>query len=239
MPGSVAIGNKGDVYIADTNNHLLRMVTVSGIIATLAGIYGRNGFNHEAIISTNSYLNYPTDVLVSAADSDVYICDSFNHRIRRVSAADGIITSYAGSSNVGGYNSDNILAINARLNYPTGIGMDRSGVLYIADTLNHRIRKVDLNGIISTVAGTLAYTHAHTHIYTHQPLLILLLLLIRILPGNGLAGFAEGYLTATRTYLSHPSDVAVGNNGCFYIADTYNNAVRVVNAAGIISPFAG
>ena len=108
------------------------------------------GYSGDGGAATNAGLNYPSGVAVDAA-GNLYIADSDNKRIRKVDT-NGIITTVAGNGSAG-YSGDGGAATNARLYYPTGVAVDASGNLYIADTENNRIRKVDTNGIITTVAG--------------------------------------------------------------------------------------
>ena len=146
-PSAVAVDAAGIFYIADFNNNRIRQVS-GGVITTIAGT-GFAGFGGDGGLATNGSVNAPLGVAVDAAGT-LYIADSFNNRIRRVSG--GVITTIVGSG-VAGSSGDGGLAINARLNIPEGIAVDGAGTLYFADTNNHRIRQVS-GGVISTVAGT-------------------------------------------------------------------------------------
>lgn len=122
-----------------------------GTIATIAGT-GSIGFNGDGIPATSAKLN-GSNVAVDAA-GNMYIADSFNHRIRRVDAATGLIATVAGNGSWG-FNGDGIAATSAWLNTPSGAAVDVTGNVYIADPGNQRIRRVDIGtGLISTVAGT-------------------------------------------------------------------------------------
>ena len=121
------------------------------ILTVVAGT-GKAGYNGDFIPATSAELNIPVGIAFDAA-GNLYISDNDNARIRRVSAATGIITTYAGTG-VSGYNGDNSPARLAQLNDPYHISFDPSGNLYIADASNNRVRKVDTAGIITTVAGT-------------------------------------------------------------------------------------
>ncbi len=142
----------GNVYIADTFNHVIRKVTVStGIITTLAGT-GSGGYSSDNVPATSANLYDPTGLVVDSA-GNVYIADYDNHRIRKVTVSTGIITTVAGtgSQNFGG---DGGAATSAILYYPSGITLDAAGNIYIADSENDRIRKVTVStGIITTIAG--------------------------------------------------------------------------------------
>jgi sugar lactone lactonase YvrE len=207
-PSGVAVDGAGNVYIADTNNHRVRKVTAgTAIITTLAGT-GSAGFLGDGGPATGAQLNYPSGLAVNAA-GDVFIADQNNHRIRRVAAGTGLITTVVGSGTPG-YGGDGGVATAAHLDYPNAVALDDAENLYIADTYNHRIRKVAAStGIITTIAG------------------------------NGGAGY-NGDGLATGATLSYPSGVAVDGVGNVYIGDTYNHRIRkVAPATGIISTVAG
>jgi hypothetical protein len=144
-PGGVAVDSAGDLYIADSSNNRIRKVT-NGVITTVAGGGASIGDNGPAV---GAQLAGPGGVAVDSA-GNLYIADEFNHRIRKVT--NGAITTVAGNG-VPGFNGDNIPAISAQLNFPTGVAVDSAGNLYVADEANSRIRKV-ANGVITTAAGT-------------------------------------------------------------------------------------
>ena len=212
----VTVDVGGNLFIADLGNNRIRKVTTNGIIMTVAG-NGTNSFFATGVISTNSYsgdggaatnaaLNSPTDVAVDAG-GNLFIADSRNNRIRMV-ALNGIITTVAGNGTQS-YSGDGGTATNAALNSPNGIAMDANGNLLIADTGNNRIRKVDINGIITTLAG------------------------------NGTNGYSGDGSAATNAEILHPSGVAVDTAGNVFIADTYNERIRKLDANGIIMTVAG
>ena len=151
-PSDIDVDLSGNVYIANTKYHNVRMISVvDGSISTVAGIVtGGAGYSGDGVQATSSYLYMPSGLFVDVS-ANVYIGDTYNHRIRLVNAATGIITTVAGK-NVAGYGGDGGSATSASLYYPRGICLDSSGKLYIADTSNNRIRVV-INGIISTLAG--------------------------------------------------------------------------------------
>ena len=140
---------RGAVYIADRDNHRIRRVDGAGTIITVAGT-GESGFGGDGGPAVEAQLVEPRGVAVDEADN-LYIADSWNHRVRRVDGA-GIITTVAGTG-VSGYSGDGGPAVEAQLAEPRGVAVDRWGNLYIADTGNHRIRRVDASGTITTVAG--------------------------------------------------------------------------------------
>lgn len=148
-PRGIAIGPDGTVYIADTLNHRIRKVSPEGTISTIAGT-GSIGFSGDEGPADLAQLSYPEDVAVDN-NGDVYVADTSNHRIRQITT-DGRIVTIAGSG-IAGYAGDNDFAGLARLKLPRGLAATPDGTVYIADTGNHRVRKVSADGIITTVAG--------------------------------------------------------------------------------------
>ncbi len=155
-PCDIAVDGADNIYIADLHNHCIRKVNaLSGVITTVAGrsAKGYSGDNGPAALAK---LNQPRGIFVDGAN-DLFIADYNNNRIRKVSAATGIITTVAGNGSPG-FSGDDSLAVNAQLAQPARVTKDQSGNLYIADVANQRIRKVDaLTGIISTYAGNGKY----------------------------------------------------------------------------------
>ena len=204
-PIGVSADINGNVYIADRDNNRIRMVNFAGIIATFAGI-GTAGSSGDDGLAISAQLNHPYGVAADIS-GNVYIVDLFNSRIRKVNSA-GIITAFAGTG-VAGYNGDGVLATLAQLNNPWGVSADISGNVYIADQWNHRIRKVNSAGIVTTFAGT------------------------------GTDGYNGDGFAATSAQLRYPSGLSADINGNVYIADTGNSMIRKVNSAGIITTLAG
>ena len=215
-PQGLAIDTAGNVYIADSMNHVVREVSVStGFINTVAGMPLSPGYSGDGGQATQARLNTPTAVAVDGA-GNIYIADSLNHAIRKVSTLTGVITTVAGSGHaspgVDGF-GDGGPATQAALG-PTDIAVDASANLYIADTSHGLIRRVDtLSGIITAVAGGGT--------------------------GGGSDGFGDDG-PATQAVLNNPTGIAVDLAGNLYIADAGNNLVRFVNSAsGIIRVIAG
>lgn len=190
----------GNMYIADATNNRVRKVTTSTGIITTVAGSGTAGFSGDGSAATAANLNSPTGLALDGA-GDLYIADLYNHRIRKVTLSTGIITTVAGSNTTGAFAGDGGAATSARLNGPFGIAFDAAGDLFIADQNNHRIRRVNMStGIISTFAGSA------TSGYT----------------GDGGA--------ATSATLSSPAGVSIDAAGNVYIADYFNNAIRMVEA---------
>ncbi|EDN71345.1 receptor protein kinase [Beggiatoa sp. PS] len=212
-PQGTAIDHEGNLYIADTLNHRIRKVDSNGIITTVAGI-GKAGNTGDNGLATAAKLRNPT-AIVFDNNGHLYIADSGNHRIRKVSgqrtrkpSANSIITTVAGNGR-SGYQGDNGPATGARLSNPTGLAVDSQNNLYIADTDNHRIRKVDLTGTITTVAG------------------------------NGNKGYSGDGDPATAAQINTPTGLEVDSTGNLYIADKNNHRIRKVDTEGIITTFTG
>lgn len=204
-PNGLAVDALGNLYIADFDNSRIRKVTPSGIITTVAG-NGTPGFSGDGGLATSAQINEPMGVAVDNL-GNIYISDSFNYRIRKVSAS-GIITTIAGCG-VTGFSGDGGPATLAKFDYPTGIAVDPSGNVYVADWANNRIRVINPSGTISTFAGN------GTNIY-----------------------FGEG-VPATNTGLYYPQAVCADLLGNVYITDCYNGRVRKVNTSGNITTIAG
>ena len=154
-PMGVAVDGAGNLYIADYYNERIRKVDAIGNITTVAGNgyttgNGLGGYNGDNIPATVAELNGPSDVAVDGA-GNLYIADEYNNRARKVTPA-GNITTVAGTG-IGGYNGDNIAASSAELYWPASVAVDAAGNLYIGDINNERVRKVTLDGTITTMAG--------------------------------------------------------------------------------------
>ena len=150
IPAGLAFDSSGNLFVADPGDNRVRKITTDGIISTVAGT-GACCFAGDSGPATAAQLYWPEDVAVDSSGR-IYIADTGNHRVRVVSP-DGSITTAAGNGSPG-YLGDGGPANSASLNLPAGVAVDRAGNLYIADTNNHRIRKVSPTGIISTVAGS-------------------------------------------------------------------------------------
>jgi sugar lactone lactonase YvrE len=205
-PGAVAVDAAGNVYIADSNNSRIRRVdAVTGVITTVAG-GGSSGDNGPAISAS---LNGPQGVAVDA-NGNLYIADSYNGKIRRVDAITGTITTVAGSA-AAGFSGDGGPATSAQLNQPNGVAVDANGNLYVADSNNSRIRRVDaITGVITTLAG------------------------------SGISGFSGDGGAASSAQISGPTGVAVDNTGNVFVVDQGNQRIRRVDGiSGKMTTVAG
>ena len=153
FPFGVALDGSGNLFIADAGTNRIRRVdSATGFITTVAGT-GTRGFSDDGGPATNAELSFPSGVALDAV-GNLFITDSSNDRVRRVDVATGVITTVAGTG-TRGFSGDGGPATSATLRVPSGVALDASGNLFIADKSNGRIRRVDsATGVIITVAGT-------------------------------------------------------------------------------------
>jgi len=260
-PSGVAVDAVSNLFIADSANNRVRKVGTNGVITTVAG-NGTAAYSGDGAAATNASLSGPRGVAVDAA-GNLFIADFFNHCIRKV-GTNGVITTVAGNGS-GGYSGDNGAATNASLYYPVGVAVDATGNLFIADSLNYRIRKVATNGIITTVAGdgsggyggdNAAATAASLYAggVTVDGIGNLFISdngnsrirkvgtngIITTVAGNGYYAFSGDGGVATNASLTSPSGVAFDAFGNYYIVDYANYRIREVTASSnIISTVAG
>lgn len=204
-PQGIAVDAAGDLFIADSGNNRIRKVTPDGIIHTIAG-QGTGGFFGNEGPATQAMIHAPGGVAVNGS-GNLYIADTGNHDVRLVTP-DGIIHQFAGNS-YAGFLADGGPATGTNLFAPEDVAVGPNNVIYIADTGNSRIRTVDQNGIIQTVAG------------------------------NGTIGIAGDSGAATSASLAIPYAVTVDSSGNFYIADFGNDRIRMVNSKGTIVTVVG
>ena len=190
-PFGVFVSN-GEVFICDAENHRVRKLLCNGQIVTIAGKSGKWGYSGDGQLATEAQLTCPNSVVVSSSDQ-VYISDESNHRIRKIDRC-GVISTIAGNGTIG-YNGDDRLAVDAHLNIPRGLFVNEKEEVCICDCGNHRVRKIDRFGIISTVAG------------------------------NGEYGYNGDDILATSAKLNCPSNVFVHENE-IYISDHGNHLIR-------------
>ena len=259
-PVGVAVDGLGNVYIADAEAHRVRRVDGNGVITTLAGT-GISGIGGDGAAATGAQLFYPYGVAVDGL-GNVYIADSSNHRIRRVSPT-GIITTFAGTTF--GFGGDSGAATSAQLGLPRGVAVDGLGNIFIADTYNHRIRRVDVAGVITTVAGGNSAGPAGdgglaTNAQLNSPWSVAVdgggnifiadhlnhrirrvdnatRIITRV--AGTTSGFGGDGGAATSAKLDHPSGVAIDSAGNIFIADTWNNRIRRRDSTGVITSVAG
>jgi hypothetical protein len=211
QPGGTTEDARGDVFIADTEDNVIRKVSAfSGTISRVAG-NGTEGSSGLRGPATRAELDSPEGVAVNAL-GDLFIADTFNNRIVEV-LPDGELIPFAGDG-VPGYAGDSGPASQAELDMPTDVAVDAFGNVYIADASNNVIRRVDgRTGRIATVAGNFDADQAN----------------------GGLGGYSGDGGPATSAQLSDPEGIALDSAGDLFIADTFNNAIREVTPGGAIS----
>jgi len=265
MPTAVAVDSSGNLFIADTQDNLIRRIDASSnVITTFAG-NGISGYSGDGGAATSASFSNPTTVAIDGA-GNLFVADQNNNCIRRIDAITHVVTTVAGNG-TSGYSGDGGTAAASNLNWPVGVAIDSSGNLYIADSGNNCIRKVDAaTQIITTVAGngtegytgdgepattaTLSYPSAVTvdgtgnlYIVDHGNNSIRRVdastLVITTVAGNGTMGNSGDSGLAVNAYLTWPWGVAVDSNGNLYIADTGNSCIRKVDTTGVISTVVG
>lgn len=207
-PDGLATDAAGNLYVADPDYSLVRVISSAGAIHTIAGmaiggqpIYGYTGDGGPAV---SAQLFSPSSV---ARDSNnyTYIADEGNQRIRRIDQ-NGVITTIAGAAHFGG---DGGPALNALMDLPEDVVTDANGNIYFSDTFNNRVRRITTNGIISTIAGT------------------------------GVCAYTGDHGLATAATLCRPQGLVFDATGNLYVADSINSVVREIGLNGFISTFAG
>ncbi|HYG77197.1 MAG TPA: PKD domain-containing protein [Planctomycetota bacterium] len=224
-PTGVAVDAAGNILFSDMGNNRVRRINVTtGIVITVAG-NGLRGFTGDGVTATSTSLDFPGGLAVDA-NGNLFICDVNNHRVRRVDAVTGMITTVAGSggtyTNEGSFAGDGGPATAARLNFPCGVAVDAAGNLYIADTGNGVVRRVDAaTGKIQTIAGNI---------------------------NRGFDFLDPFYSTsainldgpALNVRLKHPIAVAVDSAGHVYIAEQKSHKVRkLIPSTNVLTTIAG
>ena len=196
-PFGVAVDASGNIYVADNQNHKIRKITQQGEVTTLAGS-GVAGFADG--IGATAQFDSPRGIAVDT-DGNVYVADAYNNRIRKITPS-GVVSTLAGSVR-GFYDGTGDVA---QFNTPSGVAVDATGNVYVADSSNSKIRKITPSGVVSTFAGSTS-------------------------------GFADA--TGTAAKFKQPMGIAIGSSGSIYVADTFNDKVRKITTAGVVTSIAG
>lgn len=253
QPTNVVLDNTGNVYVADTLNHVIRKINTVGMVSTFAGI-GTSGFSNGSV-STASFSS-PKGIAVDSA-GNVFISDTGNSAIRKISTA-GIVSTFAGGGGIGFADGTGTAASFSELN---GLVVDQAGNVFVADTINHAIRKISPSGLVSTFAGgsgpgskddigiaaTFDYPYGVAIDGNGQILVadsenkviraITPTGIVSIFAGSASRGFADGSGIYAR--FRALSGVAVDINGNVFVADTDNHAIRKISPTGAVSTIAG
>lgn len=203
LPAGIVIGPNGNLYFADAGTQRVLTISSDETITTIAGTV-QPGYSGDAGPATSARLSWPNDIAFDEY-GNLYIADSANNVIRKVDA-NGVITTFAGTG-VSGFSGDGQPALRTQFNVPRGIGVDKNGSVYVSDTNNYRVRKIDPTGVVTTIAGT------------------------------GVAGFSGDGGSAISAQLSYPTGIRIDAAGNLYIAD--NGAVRRITLEGTITSIAG
>jgi sugar lactone lactonase YvrE len=205
QPQGIDVDAAGTVYVADTGNHTIRTITPGGLVATLAGSVGNPGPLDGS--GTGALFNNPQGIAVDDSSGLIYVADSWNHTIRKVTAG-GTVTTLAGQAgSAGGSDGTNS---KARFYYPAGITAS-AGNIYVADGFNHTVRNVTAAGVVTTIAG---------------------------MPGTW--GSIDATNSAARFY--QPQGIAVDGTGTIFVMDAGNQTVRKISPSGtnwIVTTMAG
>jgi sugar lactone lactonase YvrE len=249
-PEGVAVDPGGNVYVADYGNSVVRKITPAGLVSTLAGLIGARGSADGQ--GSAARFNGPSRVAVDTAGS-VYVCDSLNNTIRKVSPA-GVVSTLVGVDGMGNA---------THFNGPNGVALDSVGNIYVADNGNQTIRKMAPDGLVSTLAGSMGVSGSADgtgsaarfnspsgvavdsagNVYVGDAFnqtirKITPAGVVSTLAGRaGVSGSADGPANTAR--FNAPQGVAVDTAGNVYVADTFNNSIRKVTPAGIVTTLAG
>lgn len=250
-PFSVAVDGSGNLYVADPSAHVIRKITSAGVVTTLAGTPGSAG-NADGVGSAARF-NGPQGVAVDGS-GNIYVADTNNHTIRGISPNGNVLTLAGTAGSVGSVDG---VGTAARFTYPFGLAIDNFGTIYVSDTFNHMIRRVALNGTVSSMAGaagirgtsdgtgTAARFAYPTGIAVDAQGFVFVAdsnngTIRKITQGNAVttyAGTAGSFGTAdgaalTVARFNQPNGVAVDSSGVVYVADTFSHTIRRITTSG-------
>ncbi|MDQ3413382.1 MAG: NHL repeat-containing protein [Verrucomicrobiota bacterium] len=256
-PSEIAISPVGTLYVADTGNHLIRKITPAGVVTTLAGTPGVPGSADGT--GSAAQFNSPIGIAINGS-GPLYVADSDNHTIRKVTTA-GVVTTLAGSPGVAG-SADGVGAA-ARFTGPRGMAVDSTGNVYVADTFNNTIRKITPAGVVTTLAGTAGAAgsadgtgsaarfnrprgvgiDSDNNLYVADTAnntirKVTLAGVVTTFAGlAGVSGAVDG--TGSEARFFGPIGIDVGADGNVFVADTVNDTIRKITPAGVVTTLAG
>ncbi|MGX7667343.1 T9SS type A sorting domain-containing protein [Flavobacterium pedocola] len=243
-PDGAIVDSQGNILISDQSNHRIRKITPTGTVSTLAG----STAGYLDGVGTAAKFYYPAAMAIDPQDN-LYVADWNNHKIRKVTP-DGTVTTYAGSTS--GYQDGTVAS--AKFNGPTGLGLDTAGNLYVADYSNHRIRKIDTSGQVTTIAGNGAAGVADglgINASFNNPALVAVasdgsLFVtdegnnkirkisitgdVSTFAGTGAVGATDG--TASSASFKNPTGICVAPNNTLYVSDYGNHKIRKIKSFG-------
>ena len=250
-PRGVAVDSKGNVFVVDSSNNRIRKIATDGTVSTYAG--STSGLT-EGNISVAQFAS-PNGIAIDHADN-IYVADVANHRIRKITP-EGEVSTLAGSTS--GFLNGNGSA--ARFASPYGVAVDKSGIVYVADTINHRIRKITPNGDVTTLAGTgtTGFTNGISTVArfaspigvavndsgvvyvadtsNNRIRVINTEGVVSTLAGSASGGNVDG--TGTAAQFNNPSGIAVDSAGTVYVTNTWSNRIRAITPEGVVTTIAG
>jgi formylglycine-generating enzyme required for sulfatase activity/sugar lactone lactonase YvrE len=240
-PQGMVCDSAGNIYVADQDNHAIRKITANGTVTTFAGSYvagnssvtgSATGFSGSAdgAGKTNARFNKPSDVAVDAA-GNIYVADSGNHAIRKIST-NGTVSTLAGTMGAAG--DTNASGTSARFRTPQGIAVDANGSVYVADTGNQQIRRITANGTVSTFAGA-AFTGSASPLggrasFTGSAH-------AAFIDSENLPASVDGNSTTAR--FSYPTDITIDSAGNLYVTDSGTEKIRRITANGTVTTLGG
>ncbi|HTB79557.1 MAG TPA: chitobiase/beta-hexosaminidase C-terminal domain-containing protein [Opitutaceae bacterium] len=254
QPGGITIDSAGNLYVADTANFSIRKITPSGVVTTLAGSASNPSYKDGT--GTAAWFNTPIGISIDSA-GNLYVADSANDVIRKITTPAGVVTTFVGTANATG--TIDGTGIVAMFNTPAGVIVDSAGNTYVADTNNDTLRKVTTGGVVGTLAG-LAQTTGSSNGFDNSALFNLPTGLAVDTAGNiymadtanstirkitpagvvstlaglaGIAGLQDG--TGSGALFNQPKDLTVDSSGNVYVADTGNASIRKITPAGVVT----
>jgi len=202
-PNRVVVDNSENVYVVDAGNYVIRMIAADGTVTTLAGS-GSTGYNDAT--GTAAQFAAMGGIALNTAQTELYVSDTGNDRIRKIVISSGVVTTFAGSGVAG--DTDHATGTTAQFHTPQELAMDSSDNIYLADSGNHLIRKITSAGVVTTLAGN-----------------------------SGTTGTTDG--TGTAAEFNTPTGICMDGAGNIYVADKTNHLMRKVTSLGVVTTVAG
>jgi sugar lactone lactonase YvrE len=246
-PWGMAADAAGNIYVADISNNAIRKISSVGLVSTIS-------FSFQGLAGTPVNLNQPTGVAVDAA-GNVYVADAYNNLVRKISPA-GIMITLAGSGTAAFADG---IGTAASFNFPSGVAVDAAGNVYVTDAKNYRIRVISPSGVVTTLAGSgaIGFTDgkgatasfnslqgitidAAGYIYAIDLNCVRKISpagVVTTIAGNTSPGLVNGIGTAARFY--QPGGICTDAIGNIYVSDTFNNDIRMISLAGVVTTLAG